>query len=67
MELYYTDELTKVISSSNSDEELQLKIISDRFTTKWLTLNEESIPLIIEKLQEQLIKLKKKYQTIEIT
>jgi hypothetical protein len=56
---FYADELTKVIYPSNSDEELQLKIISDRFTTKWLTLNEESIPIIIQKLQEQLIKLKK--------
>jgi len=54
---YYKSELKRVFDTVK-DEELSLKIISDRFTTKWLSLNEESIPIIIDELQKYLVKIK---------
>jgi len=48
----------KRVFDTVKDEELSLKIISDRFTTKWLSLNEESIPVIIDELNKYLTKLK---------
>jgi hypothetical protein len=54
---YYKSELKRVFDTVK-DEELSLKIISDRFTTKWLSLNEESIPVIIDELNKYLTKLK---------
>jgi len=54
---YYKSELKRIFDTVK-DEELSLKIISDRFTTKWLSLNEESIPVIIDELNKYLTKLK---------
>ena len=54
---YYKSELKRVVDTVDN-EEVMLKIITDKFTTKWLSLNEESIPLIIKELNNYLIELK---------
>jgi len=54
---YYKSELKRVFDTVDN-EEVMLKIITDKFTTKWLSLNEESIPLIIKELNNYLIELK---------
>jgi aromatic ring-cleaving dioxygenase len=53
---YYQDEIQKTINPEKGDS-VQVKFINDKFTSKWLNLNQKSIPIIIKELENYLARL----------
>jgi aromatic ring-cleaving dioxygenase len=53
---YYQDEIQKTMNPEKGDK-VQVKFINDKFTSKWLNLNQKSIPIIIKELENYLARL----------